>query len=179
MKNKLNGQSVKNLIIRNAHIVDPANKIDEVMDLHVKSHRIVKWGKDLAAEEAEILDVKKLHLLPGLVDLHVHFREPGYEHKETIETGAQAAIAGGFAAGVGGISFAAGPVAGFGGAAAAGFVGVAGGEPGTITGFEGAAGATASERSPPDSGPRPASSQIRSTLKRIKTPTTFFIYHLL
>ena len=65
MKNKLNGQSVKNLIIRNAHIVDPANKIDEVMDLHIKSHRIVKWGKDLAAEEAEILDAKKLHLLPG------------------------------------------------------------------------------------------------------------------
>ena len=85
MKNKLNGQSVKNLIIRNAHIVDPANKIDEVMDLHVKSHRIVKWGKDLAAEEAEILDAKKLHLLPGLVDLHVHFREPGYEHKETAQ----------------------------------------------------------------------------------------------
>jgi len=98
MKNKLNGQSVKNLIIRNAHIVDPANKIDEMMDLHVKSHRIVKWGKDLAVEEAEILDAKKLHLLPGLVDLHVHFREPGYEHKETIETGAQAAIAGGFVA---------------------------------------------------------------------------------
>jgi dihydroorotase len=98
MKNKLNGQSVKNLIIRNAHIVDPANKIDEVMDLHVKSHRIVKWGKDLAAEEAEILDAKNLHLLPGLVDLHVHFREPGYEHKETIETGAQAAVAGGFVA---------------------------------------------------------------------------------
>ena len=98
MKNKLNGQSVKNLIIRNAHIVDPANKIDEVMDLHVKSHRLVKWGKDLAAEEAEILDAKKHYLLPGLIDMHVHFREPGFEHKETIETGAQAAIAGGFVA---------------------------------------------------------------------------------
>ena len=98
MKNKLNGQSVKNLIIRNAHIVDPANKIDEVMDLHVKSHRIVKWGKDLTAEEAEFLDARKLHLLPGLIDMHVHFREPGFEHKETIETGAQAAIAGGFVA---------------------------------------------------------------------------------
>ncbi|HOW88410.1 MAG TPA: dihydroorotase [Candidatus Omnitrophota bacterium] len=96
MKNKLNGQSVRNLIIRNAHIIDPANGINEVMDLHIKSHRIVKWGKDLAAEEAEILDAKKLHLLPGLIDMHVHFREPGYEHKETIETGALAAIAGGF-----------------------------------------------------------------------------------
>ena len=96
MKNKLNGQSVKNLIIRNAHIVDPANKIDEVMDLHIKSHRIMKWGKDLAAEEAEILDAKELYLLPGLIDIHVHFREPGFEHKETIELGAQAAIAGGF-----------------------------------------------------------------------------------
>lgn len=96
MKNKLNGQSVKNLIIRNAHIVDPANKIDEVMDLHVKSHRVVKWGKDLTFEDAEIFDAKKLPLLPGLIDMHVHFREPGFEHKETIETGAQAAIAGGF-----------------------------------------------------------------------------------
>lgn len=98
MKNKLNGESVKNLIIRNAHIVDPANKINEVMDLHIKSHRLVKWGKDLAAEEAEILDAKGLYLLPGLIDMHVHFREPGFEHKETIETGAQAAIAGGFVA---------------------------------------------------------------------------------
>lgn len=98
MKNKLNGQSVKNLIIRNVHIVDPANKIDEVMDLHVKSHRVVKWGKDLTAEESETLDAKKLYLLPGLIDMHVHFREPGYEHKETIETGAQAAIKGGFVA---------------------------------------------------------------------------------
>lgn len=98
MKNKLNGQSVRNLIIRGAHIVDPANKIDEVMDLHVKSHRVVKWGKDLSAEDAEILDAKKLYLLPGLIDMHVHFREPGFEHKETIETGAEAAIAGGFVA---------------------------------------------------------------------------------
>lgn len=98
MKNKLNGQSVRNLIIRNAHIVDPANGLNEVMDLHVKSHRLVKWGKDLQAEEAEIMDAKGLHLLPGLVDLHVHFREPGYEHKETIDTGALAAIAGGFVA---------------------------------------------------------------------------------
>lgn len=96
MKNKLNGQSVKNLIIRNAHVVDPANKIDEVMDLHIKSHRVVKWGKDLQAEESESLDAKGLYLLPGLIDMHVHFREPGYEHKETIETGAQAAITGGF-----------------------------------------------------------------------------------
>lgn len=98
MKNKLDGLSVKNLVIKNAHIVDPANKIDEVMDLHIKSHRIVKWGKNLETEDAETLDASKYHLLPGLVDLHVHFREPGYEHKETIETGAEAAIAGGFVA---------------------------------------------------------------------------------
>jgi len=96
--NKLNGQSVKNLVIKNARIVDPVNQIDEVMDMHVQSRKIVKWGKDLQVPDAEILDAKGLHLMPGLVDMHVHFREPGYEHKETIESGVQAALAGGFVA---------------------------------------------------------------------------------
>ncbi len=96
--NKLNGQSLKNLLIKNARIIDPVNSIDEVMDLHVQSRKIVKWGKNLQSDDAETMEAKGLCLMPGLVDLHVHFREPGYEHKETIESGVQAAIAGGFVA---------------------------------------------------------------------------------
>ncbi|MFA6600547.1 MAG: dihydroorotase [Candidatus Omnitrophota bacterium] len=88
----------KNLIIRNAHIVDPFHKTDEVLDLQLKDKKIVQIGKGLEDPEAETLDAKGLHLLPGLIDLHVHFREPGYEQKETIETGCEAAIAGGFSA---------------------------------------------------------------------------------
>jgi len=96
--NKLAAHPAENLIIRNAHIVDPANKLDEVLDLHVKDRKIVKWGKDIKSEGAKVFDAKGLHLMPGFIDLHVHFREPGFEQKETIETGVRAAIAGGFSA---------------------------------------------------------------------------------
>ena len=95
--NNLSHHPAKNVIIKNAHIVDPANKLDEVLDVHVKNGKIVKWGKNLKADEAKVFDAKGLHLLPGLIDLHVHFRDPGFESKETIESGIQAAIAGGFA----------------------------------------------------------------------------------
>lgn len=95
---KLSSHPADNLIIKNAHIVDPANKLDEVLDLHVKDGKIVKWGKGLADAAAKTFDAKGLHLMPGFVDLHVHFREPGYEQKETIESGVQAAIYGGFSA---------------------------------------------------------------------------------
>ena len=75
---------VKNLIIKNAHVVDPANKLDETLDVHVKNGRLVKWGKGLKSEGAETLDAKGLYLLPGLVDIHVHFRDPGFPEKEDL-----------------------------------------------------------------------------------------------
>jgi len=87
-----------NLLIKNAHVVDPANEIDEVLDVQLREMEIVDWGKNLTCADSEILDAKGLYLLPGLIDLQVHFREPGFEHKETIETGIQAAIQGGFVA---------------------------------------------------------------------------------
>lgn len=95
---KLSSHAASNVIIRNIHVVDPANKRDEVMDVHVKNKKLIKLGKGLKDSEAKIVEGKGLHLLPGLIDLHVHFRDPGFENKETIETGIQAAIAGGFAA---------------------------------------------------------------------------------
>lgn len=89
-----------NILIRNVHIVDPAAKRDGVFDLYLKEGKIADIGKEIEAKGAEIIDGTGLHVLPGLIDLHTHFREPGYEGKETILTGARAALRGGFVASV-------------------------------------------------------------------------------
>ena len=81
-----------NLVIQNGRIIDPANRRDEVADLFVVDGRIA----DAKAKDAEVIDAKGLIVAPGLIDLHVHLREPGFGWKETIETGARAAAAGGF-----------------------------------------------------------------------------------
>ncbi len=81
-----------NLVIRNGRIIDPANQRDEIADLFVVDGRIAKGS----AKDAEVVDAKGLIVAPGLIDLHVHLREPGFGWKETIETGARAAAAGGF-----------------------------------------------------------------------------------
>lgn len=86
-----------NTVIRNGRIIDPANKRDEIADLIAVDGRIA----DLSAirnppSEMEEIDAGGLIVAPGLIDLHVHLREPGFGWKETIETGARAAAAGGF-----------------------------------------------------------------------------------
>ena len=86
------------LLIRNGTIVDPSQGCEQVADLLVRGGKVVKMGKDLALEDAEVLDARGLIVAPGFIDLHVHFREPGFEYKETIESGARAAVAGGFTA---------------------------------------------------------------------------------
>src|SRR4051795_8360770 len=83
---------MKNLVIRNGRIIDPANQRDEVADLFVVDGRIA----EARAKDAEVIDARGLIVAPGLIDLHVHLREPGFGWKETIETGARAAAAGGF-----------------------------------------------------------------------------------
>ena len=80
-------------VIRNGRIIDPANKRDEVADLFIADGKIAAKGK---ASDLEIIDASGLIVAPGLIDLHVHLREPGFGWKETIETGARAAAAGGF-----------------------------------------------------------------------------------
>src|SRR2546421_1889764 len=80
-------------IIRNGRIIDPANKRDEIGDLFIVDGKIAKAATD---ENAEVIDAKGLIVAPGLIDLHVHLREPGFGWKETIESGARAAAAGGF-----------------------------------------------------------------------------------
>lgn len=89
------------LLIRNGNVIDPKNQVDGIFDLYVENGLIVKVAPKLELKESELTDVKiidatGLYVMPGFIDLHVHLREPGFEYKETIKTGAMAAAAGGF-----------------------------------------------------------------------------------
>lgn len=84
------------LWIQNARIIDPAAKRDDAGDLFVADGRLVDSLPADAKKRARKLDARGLVACPGLVDIHVHFREPGQTHKETIATGSRAAAAGGF-----------------------------------------------------------------------------------
>ena len=91
------------LCLRGGRVLDPARGVDRVQDLWIDRGKIAGWGEDAPSAirsnpNAEIVDVRGAVVCPGLVDIHVHLREPGQEHKETIETGARAAVRGGFAA---------------------------------------------------------------------------------
>lgn len=83
------------ILIKNARVVDPANNIDGVLDILIDGSRVAKVSKDIQADGVEVIDASGKIVLPGLVDMHVHLREPGREDKETVETGTRAALAGG------------------------------------------------------------------------------------
>lgn len=83
------------LLIRNGHIVDPANSVNQEMDLLIENGVISNAGKGINGAGAEVINAKGKLVMPGLVDMHVHFRQPGGEGKETILTGGQAAVRGG------------------------------------------------------------------------------------
>lgn len=89
-----------NILIKNGHIIDPANKIEGKFDLLVADGKIAKLGApgSLQSNGAQVIDTAGKLVVPGLIDMHVHLREPGYEYKETIATGTAAAKAGGFTA---------------------------------------------------------------------------------
>jgi dihydroorotase len=87
------------LLLKGGRVVDPANGRDGEFDVLIEDGRIARIGKSLPADGAEVLTVKPGWIVaPGLIDIHVHLREPGQEHKETIATGVAAAVAGGFTA---------------------------------------------------------------------------------
>ena len=84
-------------LLRGVHAVDPQVGLDEVVDVLIDKADIAAVGTDLDAPgECEEIDADGRYLVPGLVDMHVHFRDPGFEYKETIETGSAAAVHGGF-----------------------------------------------------------------------------------
>ncbi len=84
------------LLIRNGRVICPASGHDAVSDLLIEDGRISGIGQDLSASGASVVDASGLVVAPGFIDIHVHLREPGFEHAETIETGTRAAAAGGF-----------------------------------------------------------------------------------
>ena len=83
------------LTIRNGRVIDPSQGLDEVTDLTLEHGRVARIGR-VAAPAGDVLDASGCIVSPGLIDPQVHFREPGQEEKETIATGAAAAVAGGF-----------------------------------------------------------------------------------
>lgn len=83
-------------LIKNGRVIDPANNIDDILDLLIRDGKIDNIGKNLTVEKAEIIDAKDCIVAPGLVDMHTHLREPGREDEETVLTGTRAAIKGGF-----------------------------------------------------------------------------------
>ncbi len=86
----------KRILIKNGRLIDPANKIDDKLDLLIEDDIISRVGK-IDKADAETIDAAGKIVAPGLIDIHVHFREPGDEEEETIASGSAAAVAGGFA----------------------------------------------------------------------------------
>jgi dihydroorotase len=87
------------LLLRNGRVVDPSQGVDEISDLLIREGKIAGRGRGLGIPDgAEVVDVSGRIVSPGLIDLHVHLREPGQEDVETIASGARAAAAGGFTA---------------------------------------------------------------------------------
>ena len=87
------------LLIRNGRVVDPANGVDGPADVLMRDGLVVRVGRGLEAPPGtEVVDAAGRVVAPGFIDIHVHLREPGYEHKETVATGTRAAAAGGFTA---------------------------------------------------------------------------------
>ena len=86
------------ILIKNGHVIDPKNNRDGIMDIYIDKGVIVEIEENLdySGIEVEIIDAKGMLVLPGLIDMHVHLREPGFEYKEDIESGTRSAAVGGF-----------------------------------------------------------------------------------
>src|SRR5512142_3052514 len=85
------------ILIKNGRVVDPARGLDEVMDVAVDQGKVLEYQKGRkATNETTVIDAKGKIVTPGLIDIHCHLREPGFEYKEDIRSGTQAAARGGF-----------------------------------------------------------------------------------
>lgn len=86
-------------LFKGARVIDPANGIDGFLDVLIEGDRIARVGRDLPVADADVIALERDHVLcPGLIDIHVHLREPGQEHKETVASGVASAVTGGFTA---------------------------------------------------------------------------------
>ena len=82
------------LLIKNGRLMDPKSGLNQICDILMKDKRILQIGQDLKVENAQVIDATGLVVAPGLIDIHVHFRETCHTHNEDINTGALAAAAG-------------------------------------------------------------------------------------
>ena len=83
------------LLIKNGHVVNPENDLNAVQDVLIENDRIIKVADSVRDDADTVLDAKGMYVMPGFIDLHVHLRDPGLTHKETLETGGMAAARGG------------------------------------------------------------------------------------
>ena len=86
------------LLIKNGNLIDPVLKSEQITDILIEDGQIAAIGEALEDSEAQVLEASGLAVAPGLIDMHVHFRDPGYTYKEDILTGGAAAARGGFTA---------------------------------------------------------------------------------
>ena len=86
------------LLLKNGYVVDSASGFEGKADILIHDNRIREVGEDISAPEAQTVDCAGLTVIPGICDMHVHFRDPGQTHKEDIITGGNAAAAGGVTA---------------------------------------------------------------------------------
>ena len=84
------------IVIKNGYVINPKTGFEGKADVLIKDDKIVSIGEAEVCEDAEVIDATGLVVAPGLVDVHTHFRDPGFEYKEDIYTGAKAAAAGGY-----------------------------------------------------------------------------------
>jgi dihydroorotase len=84
------------MLIRNGRVIDPGSHTDAIADVLIVDGKIAAVGPALSAAKPEVFDASGMIVTPGFIDMHVHLREPGFEHAETIESGSRAAAAGGF-----------------------------------------------------------------------------------
>lgn len=83
-------------LIKGGHILEPSLQLDEVLDVLIEDGIITELGAGLDVADAEVIPAEGMFVMPGFIDLHVHFREPGFTYKETVKTGSMAAAAGGY-----------------------------------------------------------------------------------
>lgn len=83
------------LLIKGGRVLDPASNLDEICDVFIKEGKVRKIARNINLSYSELIDASDKIVIPGLIDMHVHLREPGREDEETIESGTRAAARGG------------------------------------------------------------------------------------
>ncbi|GAI73374.1 unnamed protein product [marine sediment metagenome] len=87
---------MSNILIKGGRVIDPKTKVDDILDILITGNKISKISKRIKKSDVQLIDAKGKIVCPGFIDLHCHLRDPGRPDEETIESGGESAIAGGF-----------------------------------------------------------------------------------